>query len=79
LKLLETYTVKELEAGINQAIFLDVVTEVAILHLVKRHIEQRPMNLSLINHPHVPVVTISAPNLHVYDQLAATGVHSWKH
>lgn len=79
LKLLETYSVKELAAGLNQAIFLDVVTEVAILHLVKRHIEQRPMNLSLINHPHVPVVTISAPNLHVYDQLAATGVHSWKH
>lgn len=79
LKLLETYSLNELEAALNQSIHLDVVTEVAITHLVRRHVEQRPMNLSLINYPKVPIVTISSPDLHIYDQLAATGGHSWKH
>lgn len=79
LKLLETYSVKELEVSLNQAVLLDVVTEVAIIHLVKRHVEQRPMNLSPINYPKMPIVAISSPDLCIYGQLAATGGRSWKH
>ena len=78
LQLLETYSVKELEASLKQSVLLDIVNEIAIVHLVKRHVEKRPLNLSRVDHPHVPFVYIAAPDLKVYSQLGAARGHSWK-
>jgi transposase len=69
LKLLETYALKDVETALKQALALDVVTEVAIVHLVKRRVEKRPLNLVMTNHPAVPSVTVSMPDLSVYGRL----------
>lgn len=77
LQLLETYPLKDVETALKQALALDVVTEGAILHLVKRCVEKRPLNLVMDNHPAVPSVTVSMPDLNVYGKLG--GGCPWKH
>jgi hypothetical protein len=46
LQLLETYPLKDVDTALKQALALDVVTEGAILHLVKRCVEKRPFGQS---------------------------------
>jgi transposase len=69
LQLLENYSVTVLEKSLEQAVVLEVVNEDAIKHLVKRQIENRPLNLALINYPAIPIVYVAPTNLNSYTNL----------
>jgi len=65
LCLLETYSTEVLAKALEESLSLDIVNETAIIHLLRRQVEGRPINLSLLS-PQVPVVHVSSPNLAVY-------------
>ncbi|MEI8296074.1 MAG: IS21 family transposase, partial [Alphaproteobacteria bacterium] len=73
LRLLESHTVAELTRALESAVELDIVDEMAIRHLLKRQLEGRPPNLSLLNHPAISLVNVDLPDLSVYGQLCASG------
>lgn len=75
LRLLETYSIKEVEIALKAAIVQDIVNEIAIVHLIKRRKEKRPANLSLVNHPRVPAIHVANQNLAIYTRVAAAGGH----
>jgi len=68
LRLLETYKMSEVKVALEQAVELEVVDELAIKHLLKRHVEGRPTNLSLLKHPNIPSVHVASPDLRIYTQ-----------
>ena len=65
LCLLETYSTEVLSKALEEALSLDIVNETAIIHLLRRTLEGRPVNLSILS-PKVPVVHVASPNLAVY-------------
>ena len=69
LQYLETYSKEQLQKALEQAICLCAVDEAAILHLLKRNLDQRPPDLSLIDHPNIPSVKVDAPELYAYTRL----------
>jgi hypothetical protein len=69
LRLLETYSILEVQEALAQAVKQCVVEEGPIKHLVRRLVEKRPENLSLYKHPTVPEVYIPQPDLKVYTHL----------
>ena len=69
LQYLETYSKEQLQKALEQAICLCAVDEAAILHLLKRNLDQRPPDLSLIDHPNIPSVKVDAPQLYAYTRL----------
>ena len=73
LRLLENYSVKEVSKALEKAWSLNIIDDAAIKHLLQRQLEGRPPNLSLVNHPNVPTVTVQATDLKVYGQLSLLG------
>jgi hypothetical protein len=59
----------ELGEALEQAVKQCVVEEEPITHLLRRIVEKRPENLSLLKHPTVPEVHIPKPDLTVYTDL----------
>lgn len=72
LQLLEHYSVAVLKMALEQAVALEVVTEQAIKHLLKRQIENRPPNLALINYPMIPIIHVAQTNIKVYAGLLSS-------
>jgi hypothetical protein len=73
LCLLETYSTKILAKALEEALSLDIVNETAIIHLLRREVEGRPVNLSILSSK-VPVVHVANPNLAAYSsRLLAPG------
>lgn len=72
LQFLETFSQGELVRACEQALLLNVVTQPAILHLLKRAKEGRPPNLSLLSYAGVPQVHVDSPDLGAYAQLLKT-------
>jgi transposase len=68
LQFLENFSEAELQKALEQAMQLMVVTEPAILHLLKRDKERRPPNLSLLSFPKIPSVEVTPPNLANYSE-----------
>jgi transposase len=74
LQFLENYPLPTLQAALEQAVALNVVTEEAIRNLLKRQGEQKSVPLSLVHHPNVPIVQVTQTNLKDYNALLSEGV-----
>lgn len=59
LRLLETFSILEVAAGVRQALHLPAISFDAIKHLVLCAIEQRPPRLDLENYPHLPLAEVA--------------------
>jgi transposase len=69
LRLLETFSLEEVEGSLQQAIHLGAARFDAIKHLILCRLDQRLPQLDLINYPHLPVVAVKATQLQDYNQL----------
>lgn len=74
LQYLENYSEKQLQKALEQSIHLSAVSEDAILHLLKRNLDQKAPNLALINYPNIPIVLVAPTNLDAYKQLLLSEV-----
>ena len=72
LQFLENYTEQNLKEAMEQAVSLNAVNELAILHLLKRNLEQRPLALNTIDYPNVPKVSVKETDLKNYSQLLSS-------
>lgn len=68
LMLLKTYRIKDLETACAHALELEMVNEIAILHLLRRNIEGRPLNLAALS-DHIPIVEVKQTDLSAYSSL----------
>jgi transposase len=59
LRLLETFSIPEVAAGVRQALQLRAIAFDAVKHLVLCAIERRPPKLDLENYPHLPVAEVA--------------------
>ena len=59
LRLLETFSLGEVAAGVRQALQLRAIAFDAVKHLVLCAIERRPPKLDLENYPHLPVAEVA--------------------
>jgi transposase len=59
LRLLETFSMVEVTAGVRHALRLRAIAFDAVKHLVLCAIEQRPPKLDLENYPHLPVAEVA--------------------
>jgi hypothetical protein len=59
LRLMETFSLSEVAAGVRQAIRLGAIAFDAVKHLLLCAIEQRPPKLDLENYPHLPVAEVA--------------------
>ena len=74
LQFLENDSVEDLSEALKVAISLNVInSESAIKHLLRRHVEGRPANLSLADHPKIPYIQLPPPDCSIYNQLLAGG------
>jgi len=69
LQFLENYSTQDLKLALEQAVSMSAVNESAILHLLKRNLEQRPPPLTLVDYPNIPKVSVGETNLSIYSQL----------
>jgi transposase len=69
LQMMMTYSLDEVKKALEQAVTSNIVDESAIRHILQRQLEKLPLNLSMIDHPTVPVVKVQEPDLRVYAQL----------
>ena len=58
LRLLETFPLAEVAAGVEQALALNAISFDAVRHLVLCRIERRPPRLDMANWPHLPLVQV---------------------
>ena len=56
LRLLETFPLAEVAAGVEQALALNAISFDAVRHLLLCRIERRPPRLDMANWPHLPLV-----------------------
>jgi hypothetical protein len=59
LRLLETFSVAEVAAGVRQALCFPAIAFDAVKHLVLCAIERRPPKLDLENYPHLPLAEVA--------------------
>ena len=59
LRLLETFSLTDVAAGVRQALPLPAISFDAIKHLVLCVIEQRPPRLDMENYPHLPLAEVA--------------------
>src|SRR5450759_436587 len=71
LRLLETFSMAEVVAGVRQALRLPAISSDAIKHLVLCAIEQRPPRLDLENYPHLPMAEVALTRAADYQVLLA--------
>jgi hypothetical protein len=58
LRLLETFTVEEVTAAVEDALRLGTISFDAVRHLVLCRVEHRPPRLDLANWPHLPAANV---------------------
>ena len=58
LRLLETFSLPEVERAILDALHLGTISFDAVKHLLLCHIERRPPRLDLENYPHLPLAEV---------------------
>ncbi len=71
LRLLETFSVAEVAAGVRQALCFPAIAFDAVKHLVLCAIERRPPKLDLENYPHLPVAEVALTRAADYQVLLA--------
>lgn len=71
LRLLETFSISEVAAGVRQALRFPAIAFDAVKHLVLCAIEQRPPRLDLENYPHLPVAEVALTRAADYQVLLA--------
>jgi hypothetical protein len=59
LRLLETFSLMEVAAGVRQALRFPAISFDAIKHLVLCALERRPPRLDLENYPHLPMAEVA--------------------
>jgi transposase len=59
LRLLETFTLAEVERAIDDALRMGTISFDAVKHLLLCRIEQRPARLDLENYPHLPLAQVA--------------------
>ena len=69
MQYLENYSKEQLQKALEQAIYLHAVDEAAILHLLKRNLDKRPPDLSLVDYPNIPFVQVDEAPLYAYTRL----------
>jgi transposase len=74
LRLLETFSIAEVAAGVRQALRLPAISFDAIKHLVLCAIEQRPPRLDLENYPHLPLAEVALTRAADYQVLLEVAV-----
>jgi transposase len=73
LRLLETFSLAEVSAAIQQAQLLQAISFDAVKHLVLCAIEQRPPKLDLENYPHLPAAAVALTRAADYQVLMQAG------
>ena len=71
--LLETFDLKDVAAGIKQALNLGALSYDAVKHLVLCGIEDKPPRLDLDNYPHLPKTVVTTTSAMSYMELLAGG------
>lgn len=71
LRLLETFPLSEVAAGVRQALRLRTIAFDAVKHLVLCAIERRPPKLDLENYPHLPIAEVALTRAADYQVLLA--------
>ena len=74
LRLLETFSIAEVAAGVGQALRLPAISFDAIKHLVLCAIEHRPPRLDLENYPHLPLAEVALTRAADYQVLLQEAV-----
>jgi hypothetical protein len=71
LRLLETFRLEEVHAGVREALRLGVIGFDAVKHLVLCHIEKRPLRLNLMSYPYLPRARVKTTSAGAYMGLLA--------
>jgi hypothetical protein len=66
LRLLETFRLEEVHAGVREALRLGVIGFDAVKHLVLCHIEKRPPRLNLVSYPFLPRARVKTTSAGAY-------------
>ena len=72
LRLLETFSLPEVERSILSALHLGTISFDAVKHLLMCHIERRPPRLDLENYPHLPLAEVQTTQAADYMTLLST-------
>jgi len=72
LRLLETFSLPEVEAAIGDALHLGTIGFDAVKHLLLCRIERRPPRLDLENYPHLPLADVQTTQATDYMALLST-------
>ena len=72
LRLLETFSLPEVERAILDALRLGTISFDAVKHLLLCHIERRPPRLDLENYPHLPLAEVQTTQAADYMTLLST-------
>ena len=73
LRLLETFSLADVTAGVRHALQLRTIAFDAVKHLLLCAIEQRPPKLDLENYPHLPVAEVALTRATDYQVLLQEG------
>jgi hypothetical protein len=74
LRLLETFSLFEVAAGVRQALRFPAISFDAVKHLVLCTLEQRPPRLDLENYPHLPLAEVALTRAADYQVLLREAV-----
>ena len=74
LRLLETFSIQEVEQAIDDALHLGTIGFDAVKHLLLCRIERRPPRLDLENYPHLPLADVQTTQAADYMALLASQV-----
>ncbi len=74
LRLLETFSLVEVAAGVRQALRFPAISFDAVKHLVLCALEQRPPRLDLENYPHLPLAQVALTRAADYQVLLREAV-----
>jgi hypothetical protein len=66
LRLLETFRLEDVHAGVHEALRLGTIGYDAVKHLVLCRIERRPPKLDLTLYPYLPRVTVATTSAKAY-------------
>ena len=73
LRLIETFALDEVTAGIKTALDLGAISYDAVKHLVLCQIERKPPRLDLDNYPHLPGARVATTSVRSYLDLLSGG------
>jgi transposase len=74
LRLLETYSLKEVTQALQEGLKMGVFSQDGIKHLILCQMEDRPPSLNLLDFPHIPSVNVKTTQTTQYDSLTGGGL-----